>query len=218
MTVRLSTIAHSRGLLHPNQCSSLLGLSDFDTCLSLTHEIRTLQRPRLRVSTLFFAIKAGFDNVNASTLRVSLLAKRSPSYMVDWVSYFLSERTCTRVLQGSPNLPSPVSVGTPQGSPISPLLFLLYITPLHSAIPRAIMLSYVNDFSITVASDPHRGNINCLQKIFGNTFQRGKDLGISFSVLKTELIHWRTPSQRTSQVTAPIELDRDLFHPSQVVG
>ena len=101
---------------------------------------------------LYFLIKAGFDNVNASTLRARLLASHIPSHMVDWVSSFLSERTCTLVFQGSPNISSPVSVGTPQGSPISPLLFLLYVAPLHASIPRGLMVSYVDDFSITVSS------------------------------------------------------------------
>ena len=121
MTVRLSAIARSRVLLHPNQYGSLPGLSASDAYLSLTHKIRTLQRLTLRVSTLFLEIKAGFDNVKTSTLKVSLLAKHTPSYIVDWMSSFLSERTCTLVFQSSPNLPSPVSVGSAQWSPISPL-------------------------------------------------------------------------------------------------
>jgi len=135
MTVRVFAITRSKGLLHRNQCSSRPGLSSSDACLTLTHEVRTLQRPRLKVSTLFLDIKAGFDNVNASTLRARLLASHVPSYMVDWVSSFQSERTCTLLFQESPNLSSPVSVGTAQGSPISPLLFLLYVSPLHMSIP-----------------------------------------------------------------------------------
>ena len=67
---------------------------------------------------MFLDIKAGFNNVNASTLRARVLASRVPSYMVDWVSSLLSDKTCTLVFQGSPNISSPVSVGTPQGSPI----------------------------------------------------------------------------------------------------
>jgi len=217
MTVRLSAIAKSKGLLHPNQCGSLPGLSATDACLALSHEIKTLQRPRLEVSTLFLDIKAGFDNVNASTLRARLLASHVPSYMVDWVSSFLSERTCTLVFQGSPNLSSPVSVGTPQGSPISPLLFLLYVAPLHMSIPKGLMVSYVDDFSITAASPSYRGNIRRLQNIFSTISAKGRDIGVSFSVSKIELIHWRTPSQRTPRSTTPIVLEDHLFHPSEVV-
>jgi len=91
MTVRLSAVARSKGLLHPNQCGSLPGLSSSDACLTLMHEVKTLQRPRLEVSTLFLDIKASFDNVNASTLRARFMASDVPSYMVDWVSSVLSE-------------------------------------------------------------------------------------------------------------------------------
>ena len=181
------------------------------------HEIKTLQRPRLEVSTLFLDIKAGLDNVNASTLRARLLASCVPSYMVDWVSSFLLERTCTLVFQGSPNIASPVSVGTPQGSPISPLGFLLYVAPLHMSIPKGLMVSYVDDFSITVASSSYRGNIRRLQGVFSTIATRGRDIGLSFSVPKTELVHWRTPSPRTPPSTAPIELEGHLFRHSNVV-
>ena len=53
MTVRLSELARKTGLLHPNQCGSLPGLSTSDACATLIHEVRTLQRPRWAVSTLF---------------------------------------------------------------------------------------------------------------------------------------------------------------------
>ena len=143
MTVRLAALALSAGLLHPNQCGSLPGLSATNACATLIHEVRTLQRPRLKVSTLFLDIKAGFDNGDVATRRSQLLKKKIPCNMVDWVSSFLSERRCTLVFQASPNTSSPVPVGTPLGSPISPLLFQIYVAPLHKSFPKGIMVSYV---------------------------------------------------------------------------
>jgi len=79
------------------------------------------------------------------------------------------------------------------------------------------MLSYVDDFSITVASESHPGNICRLQNTFTQIAGRGRDLGVSFSIPKTELIHWWTPYQRTAHATALIELDGHLFQPQRVV-
>ena len=218
VTVRLMTLAASSGLLHPNQCGSLPGLSTSDAVATLTHEIRTLQRPRWKVSKLFLDIKAGFDNVNAGKLRARLLKHNTPSYLVDWVSSFLTERTCTIVFQGSSNTPAPVSVGTPQGSPISPLLFIIYVAPLHIDIPKGLMVSYVDDFSVTVASESHRTNIRRLQGVFRTLARKGRSLDVEFSIPKTELIHWRTPSQRLSPPSrTPISLRGLIFHPTQVV-
>ena len=159
MTISLSAMVWEAGLLHPNQCGSLTRLGTSDACATLIHEVRMLERPSWAVSTLFLDIKAGFDNVNASKLRALLLAKNIPSYMTDWVTSFLCERFCTLVFQGAPGVKAPVEVGTPQGSPINPLLFLIYVAPLHSAIPKGGMISYVDDFSLTVTSSSHRTNI-----------------------------------------------------------
>ena len=184
----------------------------------MIHEVRTLQRTRWAVSTLFLDIKAGFDNVNASTLRARLLAKSIPSYMVDWVTSFLSERSCTLVFQGTLGTKAPVQVGTPKGSPISALFFLIYVAPHHSAIPRGVMNSYFDDFSLTVASGSHRNNIRPLQGLFRTFTKRGDRVEVKFSTPKTELIHWRTPSQRSRPFQAPIALDGLLFQPAGVVG
>jgi len=121
------------------------------------------------------------------------------------------------VFQGSPNISSLVSVGTPQGSPISSLLFLLYVAPLHMSVPKGLMVSYVDDFSITVASPSYRSNVRRLQNLFSTIAARGRNIGVSFSVPETEIIHWRTSSQRTPPSQAPIELENHLFRPSQVV-
>ena len=217
MTVRLTTLARKANVLHPNQCGSLPGLSTSDACATLIHEVRTLQRPRWAVSTLFLNIKADFDNVNTSKLRALLRAKSIPSYMVDWVSSYLSERACTLVFQDAPGTKAPVEVGIPQGSPISPLLFLIYVAPLHSAIPRGAMISYVDHFSLTVASDSHRTNIRRLQGLFRALTKRGDLLEVKFSTPKTDLIYWRTPSQRSPPSQAPIALDGLIFRLAGVV-
>ena len=217
LTVRLTSLARQADLLHPNQCGSLPGLSTSDAVATLTHEVRTLQRPLLKVSTLFLDIKAGFDNVNASKLRALLLSKNIPSYMVDWVSSFLTGRRCTLVFQGAPDISALVSVGTPQGSPLSPLLLLIYVAPLRFRIPTGIMVSYVDDFSLTVASPSHRSNIRRQQGLFLEISRRASVLDISFSVPKTELIHWRTHSEKSLPALSLITLDGQGFHPSGVV-
>jgi len=214
----LLAAARLRGLLHPNQCGSLPGLSTYDACLTLTNDIRTLQRSRLKVSSLFLDIKAGFDNVDNNTLARILREGGIPPYLVSWVSSFLVERSCTRIFHGAPGTPSPVNIGAPQGSPISPLLFLLDVAPLHFGIPRGLMILYVDDFALTVASLSYRGNIRRLQNLFDKLERGASRLGVSFSVAKTQLIHWRTPSQRHSpKCVSPIQSKGELFHPGNSV-
>ena len=52
-------------------------------------------------------------------------------------------------------------------------------------IPKGLMVSYVDDFSITVPSPSYRGNILNLQRLFTTIATSGRDIGVSFSVPET---------------------------------
>ena len=192
----LSAFARYVSLLHRNQCGSLPSLSSFDACTALTDTVRTLECPALKVSSLFLDIKGGFDNVDADILCSSLRSRGVNHYLISWVRSFLTGRSCRLLFQGSPRIFSPVSVGTPQGLPVSPLLFVIYVAPLHIPLSRGLVLSYGHDFSLTVSSPSYRTNSRSLQAAFGHIRAIAHSRKVDFSVPKTELIHWRTPLQR----------------------
>jgi len=217
MNSRLSCVAHIAGLLNAHQCGSLAGLSASDATTTLAHEVRTLQMAGGKVSTLFLDIKGGFDNVNPSTLCSMLKAKAVNPYLVSWTRSFLTGRTCRLCYQGSPKVFAPVAVGTPQGSPVSPLLFVIYVSRLHLEVPQGLTLSYVDDFGLTVSSTSYRRNIQSLQRQYAMLKARGARLGVGFSVPKTELIHWRTKKDRGPVSRAPIHLDDSVFSPKDEV-
>jgi len=80
------------------------------------------------------------------------------------------------------------------------------------------MISYVDDFALRVASLSYRGNIRRLQDLFDRLERKASRLGFFFSVAKTELIHWRTPSQRHSpKCVLLIQIKGELFHPGNSV-
>jgi len=162
---------------------------------------KILQRiiaPRLKVSSLFLEIKAGFNNVDNSILALILREGGIPASLVSWGSSFLGERSCTLVFQGAPGTPALVNIGAPPGSPVSPLLFLLYLSPLHFTVPQGLMISYLDDSALTAFSLSYRGNIRPLQELYERLETKAIRLGVSFSVAKTELIPCRTPRQRHS--------------------
>jgi len=215
--LHLASAARSLGLLQPNQCGSLAGLGCFDAVATLTHEVRLLQAGCFKVSTLFLDVKGGFDNVCANKLANTLTKEGVAAYLVAWIKSFLSKRQCRLIFQAAPKVFCRVAFGTPQGSPISSLLFVLYIASLHPTIPQGLAISYVNDLTITVCSDSVRSNIRALQYFFGVIQRWGADLGVAFSVPKTELIHWRTLKDRSDVSFASIVINNMLFPPSQAV-
>ena len=174
-----------------------------------------------KVSSLFLDIKSGFDNVDADILYSSLRSKGVKHYLISWVRSFLTGRSCRLLFQGSPRISSSVSVGTPQGSPVSPLLFVIYVGPLHIPLDRGLVLSYVDDFSLTVSSPSYLTNSRSLQAAFGRIRAIAHSSKVEFSVPKPELIHWRTSLQRDHPGTPRpplVALDGQLFHPSEKLG
>jgi len=162
----LAFAARSLGLLHPNQCGSLASLGCFDAVATLIHKVCLLQAASFKVSTLFLDVNGGFDNVCANKLANTLTKGGVSAYLVAWIKSFLSKRQCQLIFQSASKVFCPVAVGTPQGSPIAPLHFVLYIASVHPAMPQGLAIAYVDDLTITVGSDSFRFNIPALQYIF----------------------------------------------------
>src|SRR5437899_10369546 len=88
-------------------------------------------------------------------------------------------------------------------------MFLACIFPY----PVGLFFSYVDDFSVTLASGSYRGNVRRLERIFSLLSREASPMGVSFSVPNTELIHWRTQKDRDPPSRLPVCLNGTLFHP-----
>ena len=94
---------------------------------------------------------------------------------------------------------------------------MLYIASLGPTIPQGLAISYVDDLTITVTPDSVHSNIRVLQHYFGIIQRQRANLGVAFSVPKTELIHWKTAKDRSDVSFALIVINDMLFPPSKAV-
>jgi len=213
VTSRLSAQATTCSLIHPHQCWSLPRRSTADAALDLQHNVESFDRLHYKVSTLFLNVKGGFDNVESPS-RLSLLRRHGVSpYLVQWLGSFRRHHTCHQTLQGSPRLFAPISVGVPQASPMSPLLFVIYVSSLQVELPKSLIISYVDNFAVTVASPSYRTNVPLLLKSLLSPKRKASPINMFFSVPKTKLIHWRTARSNEPPCSLLLQLDDQLFYP-----
>jgi retron-type reverse transcriptase len=77
-------------------------------------------------SLLSLDVSKAFDRVSHVRLAHNLRKRRIPDSLVRWVIDFLSERRTEIRVNEFTLLEAPVAVGIPQGSPVSPILYLFY--------------------------------------------------------------------------------------------
>ena len=84
-------------------------------------------------SLLTLDVSGAFDIVQRNRMDLRLRQQGWPTEMVRWVESFLTDRTvAVRASDGQMTNTIDLECGSPQGSPISPILFMSYISPLLS--------------------------------------------------------------------------------------
>ena len=186
---RLGYLAETTNLLDPSQIGGRLKKSAVDACLLLQAKVETEKAAKRKTSTLFLDIKGAFDHVSKNQLLTIMSKLGLPLSLLSWVSTFLSERQMKLSFDGQTEEFNPIKTGIPQGSPISPILFLIYIRDMFTS--KAVsFISYIDDISLTVSSASFRKNVQILEREMKVLEDLGRKNAVEFDIAKTELIHF----------------------------
>ena len=90
-----------------------------------------LENPSINsVTILSFDLSKAFDRVDHKILLIKL-QKFFPSFLINWITDYLSERKQKIIFNNSSSDFANVTSGVPQGSILSPLLLHIYIDDLQ---------------------------------------------------------------------------------------
>lgn len=131
--------------------------------------------------------------------------------LIGWAQSFLTHRRVEIVIDGHINPEKDVEISIPQGSPVSPILFLIYISGVFDAVtiasPETVSLSFVDDLGFLASG-------NSIQEVVtmshGKTGEAVLKWGLSNAVtydIKTEAILFsKARSKRVKKEIAAIRL------------
>lgn len=182
---RLAYWALKLEILARDQCSAISHRSATDLTTALLCDVREAQDKGQVAGMVTVDVKGAFDGVLRNRLCRRLREQGWPINVVSWVQSFFRDRSARIRLDGHTSTAFPVVCGLPQGSPVSPILFLLYVEPfLRLSRGR---FGYADDGSLlaTARTVPEVNRI--LQIHVDRTLDWGRDNGILFDSAKTEL-------------------------------
>ncbi|KDN67454.1 hypothetical protein CSUB01_12654, partial [Colletotrichum sublineola] len=157
-------------------------------------------RKRKVLSLVSFDVKGAYNGVYKERLLQRLKARGIPQKLVKWVNAFCSQRTASIQVNGQDSeVRSLPQAGLPQGSPLSPILFLFFNADLvqHQIDENGGSLAFVDDYTAWVTGPSRQANRQGIQDIIDRALEWERRSGATFEADKTAIIHftrnWRHP-------------------------
>ena len=214
MATKMTRVAEEAGILPPEQMGNRAERSTELAARFVTETVRAAWDHRRICSMLQLDLKGAFDRVHHGWLIATLEGQGWPRWVTKWVRSFLQQRTATITFDDWESEAKPVRSGVPQGSPLSPLLFILFSSSLFDELrdtPGIGAIGFADDTNLLAVG--RTCEITC------EALSRGWDVceawaarrGMIFEPAKSVLIHF---SRTRKPCETPITLSTDEVFPT----
>ncbi|OQD68712.1 hypothetical protein PENANT_c297G01221, partial [Penicillium antarcticum] len=197
---RISHAVETHGLLPTSHFGARKQRSAEQALLLLQEQIYTAWRGRRVLSLISFDVKGAYNGVCKERLLQRMKARGIPEGLLRWIEAFCSERTANIQINGQVSeVQSLPQAGLPQGSPLSPILFLFFNADL---VQRQIdsqggAVAFVDDFTAWVTGSTAQSNREGIEAIINGALDWERRSGATFEAEKTAIIHF-APKMRKS--------------------
>ena len=163
-------------------------------------------------------ISGAFDNVSHDRLIWVLRKKGFPSWILRFVRNFLTGRKTKITFAGYESDWIPTDAGIPQGSHLSPILFLFYISELLEDLLRldgdSLAFGFVDDTNIVAWGPSAHSNCLRLELAHDKCIAWAKRYGVAFSPEKYKLIHFTRKRRNPSgDLASTVRINAHEIHP-----
>jgi ribonuclease HI len=216
ITELMSYIIETYQLIPQQHFGGRPGRAGEDAMAVLVEKIKEAWKRREVYSAVFMDVAGAFNNTHPKRLIHNMKMKKIPAFIVRWTDNFLMKRETRLRFNGVESDRITVEAGVPQGSPLSPILYLLYNSELLSVLPPEIggllCLGFIDNIAYGVQGRNDVENARILERLLRKAEDWRQRHGARFETTKYVLIHFT--KNRNQSTTAHIEIDGTIIEPS----
>ena len=149
------------GLLHRHQLGTVKGRSAMEAALRVITKAQRCMAGEGGVGWNFWDVKGGFQNVREQDVVKELEKSEEGKKWIPCIKEFFREREFELEWDGKVRGKGKTNSGAPQGSPLSPVIFLIWMAPIITKMEEALknrwptfdleLPSYVDDLHLVVS-------------------------------------------------------------------
>lgn len=170
-----------------------------DTAACLTEQVYQSWNKGYIAGALVMDVKGAFDRVSRTRLTARMQQLKADPQLIRWTDSFMKDRRASLVINGHESAMKPISTGIPQDSPVSPILFAIFISGVFDEVEaktEGVSIAFVDDTS-WMATGKNVTDIGTTleqcAKVFKVWVRRN---AVEFDIAKTEAILFAQKNHR----------------------
>jgi ribonuclease HI len=193
-------------ILSPQHGGALPKRSAVDLTAAFTHDTEAACAKGQNVTMVTLYVEGAFDALLKNRLLHRMAQQGWPQRTILFVNSFLIDRRVQVRLRQVTTPSYPVACGTPQGSPLSPVLYTLYLAELLCMDTKK-RFGYADDICVYQASHSLDENVQLLAADLIQIGAWGSANKVTFAPEKQEMIHL---TRQKSSYAPPCVVDEQL--------
>lgn len=215
---RISYITEKHQLLPETHIGGRKGRSTEHALHAIIEKIyESWNAPRSQIASLLLLdVSGAFDNVSHDRLVHNLRKRRVDKRTVKWITSFLTDRSTSIHFDSFRSETYETKTGIPQGSPLSPILYLFYnadLIEICNQEPNILATGYIDDIAILRWGNSIEENCRGLERTMQQANVWAKKHASVFDPGKFQLTH-HTRKRLATELDHGIQMEQTTIYPS----